>query len=260
MKDGGLIFGYHAVRTALAEHPRRVERIWLARGQRDGRTRRLVALARKEGIPFHQVPREALDRLARGIQHQGIGARVAEVELLSEEEMIARLSPDDLVLVLDGVEDPRNLGAIVRSAAAFGAAGIFLPALRSCGLTPVVARTAQGGLDLVPVARAGNLARLLETLQDRGFRPVALDPRGAVAPWEADLSGGLCLVAGGEGRGIRPGVLARCPVRVRIPIRPEVGSLNVSVAVGAVLGEVARQRGMAGGGGEPPAGKEHESA
>ncbi len=249
MSEGGLVFGYHAVRTALEQHPRRVERVWLARGQRDGRTRRLVTLARRAGVPYHQVPREALDRLARGVSHQGVGARVAEIDLLGEDELIARLSPSSVVLVLDGVEDPRNLGAIVRSAAAFGADGIFLPAMHSCGLSPVVARTAQGGLEMVPVARAGNLGRLLESLQERGIVPIALDPEGAVAPWEADLRGAACLVVGGEGRGIRRGVLARCPVRVRIPIRPEIGSLNVSVAAGIVLAEAARQRGGPAGAG-----------
>ncbi len=245
--SGGLVFGYHAVRTALEQHPRRVERLWLARGQRDGRTRRLVALARRAGVPYHQVPREALDRLARGGNHQGVGARVAEIELLAAEELIALLSPGALVLALDGVEDPRNLGAIVRSAAAFGAGGIFLPAMHSCGLSPVVSRTAQGGLDLVPVARAGNLGRLLDSLRDGGLTPVALDPRGDLLPWQADLRGGVCLVVGGEGRGIRRGVLARCPVRVRIPIREEIGSLNVSVAAGILLAEAARQRGTPGG-------------
>ncbi len=257
MSEGGLVFGYHAVRTALEQHPRRVERLWLARGQRDGRTRRLVALARRAGVPYHQVPREALDRLARGVNHQGVGARVAEVELLAEGELLARLSPESLVLVLDGVEDPRNLGAIVRSAAAFGADGIFLPAMHSCGLSPVVSRTAQGGLEMVPVARAGNLGRLLETLQEKEITPVALDPEGAVAPWEADLSGATCLVVGGEGRGIRRGVLSRCPVRVRIPIREEIGSLNVSVATGIVLAEAARQRGEPGTDGPAPGSPEN---
>ncbi len=238
----GLALGYHAVRTALETQPKRVERLLLARGQRDHRTQHLVRLAEEHHVPFQQTPREALDRLAAGLQHQGVIAKLAGAELLTEDELLARLPENALVMVLDGVQDPRNLGAILRSAAALGAHGVFLPGHRSAGLSPAAVRTAAGAVELVPIARAGNVSLLLETLEAAGLTPVALDVRGAVPPWEADLRGGIALVAGGEEKGIRPSVLERCPVRVRIPVASEVGSLNVSVAVGVVLAEATRQR------------------
>ncbi len=238
----GMAFGFHAVRTALTHSPRRVERLLLSRGAEDGRVRHLVALAREAGVPFQEVPKEALDRLSDSVRHQGVAARLAGADLLPAEELLDALPDDALVVVLDGIEDPRNIGAILRSAAAFGAAGVFLPIHHSAGLSPAAIKTAAGAIDLVPVARAGNVSRLLEELADRGLTAVALDPESGVPPWEAPLAGPIALVAGGEESGIRPTVAARCPVRVRIPIRDEVGSLNVSVAVGIVLAEARRQR------------------
>ncbi len=238
----GLTFGFHAVRTALEQHPKRVERVLLARDLKDGRVRQIIALARGGGVPFQAIPRQALERLAQGLPHQGVAARLSGADLLDEEDLLERLPDRAIVIVLDGVQDPRNLGAILRTAAGFGAAGVFLPGHRAAGLSPAAARTAAGGLDLVPVARAGNLSRLLERLADRGVTPVALDARGGRPPWESPLEGPIALVAGNEEKGVRPSVLEACPVRVWIPIRPELGSLNVSVAVGIVLAEACRQR------------------
>lgn len=235
--------GFHAARTALEQSPRRVERLLLARGRRDERIRRLVGLAREVGVPFQQVPKEALDRMAGGSVHQGVVARLASADLLTEAELLGRLGPASLVVVIDGVSDPRNVGAIARSLAAFGGDGLFLPGHRAASLGPGAARTAAGALELLPVARAGNLPRLLEKLADQSITPVALDPGAGSSPWEVDLTGAVALVAGGEERGIRPSVLERCPVRARLPIRPEIGSLNVAVAVGALLSEAVRQRG-----------------
>ncbi len=242
----GLAFGFHAVRTALELNPRKVEKLILARAQRDDRTRRLVALARKGKVPYQQVPRDAIDRLAGGINHQGVAARISAAELLEAGELIESLPEQALLIALDEVSDPRNVGAILRTAAAVGVHGLFLPGHRSAGLTPAVGRTAQGGLDLVPVARAGNLSQMLRTLREEGFPAVALDVRSGVPFWEVDLSGGVVLVAGSEDKGVRPGVLKECPLRVQIPIRAEIASLNVSVAMGIVLAEAARQR--SGGG------------
>lgn len=238
----GLALGYHAVRTALEQTPRRVERVMFARGYHDTRTRRLVSLARDAGIPYSQVPKEALDRLAGGMRHQGIAARLAEAELLTASELIERQPDNPLLIVIDGVSDPRNLGAILRTAAAVGVTGLFLPGHRSAGLGPAVRRTSQGGVDLVPVARAGNLSRLLEELGDEGLETIALEPEGGTPYWEAPLAGPAVLVAGAEEKGIRPSVLSRCRVRANIPVRPEIGSLNVSVAMGILLAEAARQR------------------
>ncbi len=238
----GMVFGFQSVRTTLKVSPRKVERVLLERGRRDARTREIVNLAREANVPFQQVPTAALDRLAGAIRHQGIGARVAGAELLDADEVIETLPSDALVLLLDGVEDPRNVGAVLRSAAGFGVSAVFLPEWRSAGLGPAAARTAAGGLELVPVARAGNSAHLLERLAQEGFRVIALEPEGGSVPWETDLKGRVALVAGGEEKGVRPGVAKKCQERVRIPIRPEIGSLNVSVAVAVVLAEAIRQR------------------
>ena len=239
----GVVVGFHPVRTAFELHPRKIERLLLARGQRDHRTQQLVKLAEEHHVPYQQVPKEALDRLADGAQHQGVAAKLSGAELLGEDELIDKLPENALALVVDGVQDPRNLGAILRTAAAMGVDGVFLPGHRTVGVSPAATRTAAGGIEIVPVARAGNVGQLLERLQDAGYQIVALDVRDGVPPWKATLTGPLVLVAGGEEKGIRPSVLERCAARVTIPMRELVGSLNVSVAVGIVLGETARQRG-----------------
>jgi 23S rRNA (guanosine2251-2'-O)-methyltransferase len=238
-----LACGFHDVRTALKRSPRRVERLMLARGQRDGRTRELVGLARDAGIPFREVPKGALDRVTGGANHQGVAARLASADLLELDELLEAAGPDPLLVVLDEVTDPHNVGAVVRSAAGFGARGLILPAFSSAGLSPVVRRVASGGLELVPVARAGNLARALERLREADIRPIALDAAAAADFREVSWRGGVALVAGSEEKGIRPSVAKRCAEGVRIPVAADLGSLNVSVAVGIVLAEAARQRG-----------------
>lgn len=238
----GVACGFHDVRTALKVSPRRVERLLLARGQRDGRTHELVKLAREAGVPFREVPRDALDRMTGRVNHQGVAARVAEKELLELEELIGQAGTDPLLVVLDEVTDTQNVGAILRSAAAFGVSGLVLPSFSSAGLSPAVRRVASGGLELVPVARAGNLGRALEELDQAGIRAVALDAEAETSYWGASWQGPLAIVAGSEDRGIRPSVGKRCAGRVSIPIDARVGSLNVSVAVGIVLAEAARQR------------------
>jgi len=239
----GLACGYHAVRTALQRTPARVERVLLARGQTDDRTRRIAALCRTHHVPFGQVPREALDRLARGVRHQGIVARLSGIDLIPLEGLLERLPRPALLVALDGVVDPRNLGAIARGAAGLGAGGLLLPARGSAGFTPAAMKTAAGAASILPVARVTNLGRALDRLAEEGLRAVALDPSGGEPPWRIDLQGPVVLVAGGEERGVRPSVRSRCERAVTIPVRPEIGSLNVAGAVTAVLLEAVRQRG-----------------
>ncbi len=237
----GLACGFHAVRMVLSESPGRVEKILLARGQHDQRTRRLVAMAREAGVAFQQVPSEALERLAAGVQHQGMVAKLAGKALLEASDLIAALGEEALVVLVDGVEDPRNLGAIIRSAAALGVDGMFLPRNRTTGLSPAASKTAAGGLELLPVARAGNSGQLLDRLADRDFEVAALDPDGDRTLWEAEFGRKTVIVVGGEAKGVRSSLRERCTQRIRIPIHPAVGSLNVSVAVGILLAEYRRQ-------------------
>ncbi|RMG49175.1 MAG: RNA methyltransferase [Acidobacteria bacterium] len=237
-----LAVGFQAVRSALERTPARVERVLLARGQRDARTRLIVALCRERGVPFGPAPREALDRLAGGVVHQGLIARLSGTDLIALDELIDRLPERPLLVALDGVVDPRNLGAVVRSAAGLGAAGVLIPGHGSAGMTPAAVKTAAGAAALVPIARASNLGRALDRLAEEGIEAVALDTEGAAAPWEVDLTRSIVLVAGGEQKGIRPGVRRRCPAGVTVPLEPGVGSLNVAAAVTAVLAEARRQR------------------
>ncbi len=244
--DGGANWavGYHAVRTALELHSERVEKLMLSRDLDGGRARHLIALAREKRIPFQQVPPEALTRVAgSSVQHQGVAARMAAAPMSPAEDLLDRLGSDALVVLLDGVEDPRNLGAVLRSAAGFGVAAVFVPDRRSAPLSPAAVRTAAGGAELVPVGRAHNLGQLIDRLRERGFRVMALDVQQAEPLWQADWTGPIALVAGGEEKGVRPSIRSRCDAAVLIPVIPQIGSLNVSVAVGIALSEATRQRG-----------------
>lgn len=240
--DEGYAVGYHPVRTILERHPERVERLLLARDADAARAKHLIALAHDRRIPFQQVPGEAIARIAGELNHQGIAAKVSPVEMVPAEELIAALTGAPLVVVLDGVEDPRNLGAVLRSAAGFGVGGLFIPDRRAAGLTPAAVRTAAGGAEIVPVGRTHNIGQLLDKLLEAEFRLVALDPAAEAPIWEVDLRGRVALVAGGEEKGVRPTVMRRCQQRASIPIAASIGSLNVSVAVGIVLAEATRQR------------------
>jgi 23S rRNA (guanosine2251-2'-O)-methyltransferase len=158
----------------------------------------------------------------------------------------AARAPAGLLVALDGIDDPRNLGAVIRTAAAAGAHGVLLGTEGTVGITPAVAKTAAGALDYVPIVREARLARRLLGLKANGFRVVALDPRSSRL-WDAEsYRGGVVLLAGGESRGLRRGLLGVADVRVALPLASRVESLNVSVAVGAVLYEVVRQRGKTG--------------
>jgi len=206
----------------------------------------LLRAARAAGVPVTHLPKEVLARKtgSRAV-HQGVAALVAPVAYADAEDVcgVAASSPAGLLLVLDGIEDPRNLGAVIRTAAAAGAHGVLLGTEETVGITPAVAKTAAGALERIPIAREPKLGRRLESLKSRGFRVVALDPRSERL-WDAEsYRGRVVVVAGGEARGLRRGLLEAADTRVALPLAGGIESLNVSVAVGAVLYEVVRQRG-----------------
>ncbi len=251
MKNGRIetLFGVHPVMETLRAGRRRVEQIHVAVGRQDRRVREILSLASKKKVPVARVPREALDRLAGGGVHQGVVARVSGSGPVSVEEILATAGSRPFFLILDQVEDPRNLGAILRTAAAGRVDGVFLPSHGSASLTPAVAKSSAGHSERVRVAVAGNLVSLMQKLKEKGIWVVGLD-QGARTPWtEFDYSLPLALVLGGEGQGIRRLVREHCDVLVGIPLAPEVDSLNVSVAAGIALFEVVRQRGGRGPGG-----------
>jgi len=234
--------GIHAVREALASG-RSLERIVIARGRHGERVEELVRMARERGVPVRFEDRVQLDRMAGRAEHQGVVAVSAAKRAASLEELVAGAAPDALLVLLDGIEDPRNLGAIARSALAAGAAGLVIAERRAAGLTDTASRAAAGALEHLPVARAGNMARAMESLKEAGWWLVGLDERAEKPHTEQDFTGRVALVLGGEGKGLHDLVRKRCDFLVAIPTAGPVRSLNVSVAAGIVLFEAVRQRG-----------------
>jgi 23S rRNA (guanosine2251-2'-O)-methyltransferase len=235
--------GIHAVREAL-ESGRALERIVVARGRHGDRIEELVRSAREHGVPVRFEERAQLDRLAGTAQHQGVVALAGAKKAASFEDLMAAAKNGNagLLVLLDGVEDPHNLGAVIRSALASGASGVVLPERRAAGLNETVARAAAGALEHLPVARVVNLARSMEELKEAGYWLVGLDEHAPKNYTEVDLTGAIAIVLGGEGEGLHELVKKRCDFLVSIPTTGPVRSLNVSVAAGIVLFEAVRQR------------------
>src|SRR5436309_3971603 len=247
--DSTHLYGVAPVLEALRAGTRTIDRITIAEGARHNRLRELIELARKNGVPVHHAPRTELARLVGAdANHQGVVATVAAASYADADELLDalahRVGTNDppLAVVLDGVEDPRNLGAILRTVECVGAHGVFVPERRAVGLTETVAKAAAGALEYVPVARAANVARLIEELKGRGVWTVGTAADAATSYDEWDWTQPCALLLGGEGEGLRRLVRERCDVLVRIPLRGHVESLNVSVAAGVVLYEAVRQR------------------
>lgn len=236
------------VLEALRAGTRPVERVTIAEGAHEGRLRELFELTRAANVPVRRVPRAELQRMAAGANHQGIVATIAAARYHPADELLdalaARIGTDEppLAIVLDGVEDPRNLGAIIRTAECAGAHAVFVPERRAAGLTETVAKAAAGALEYVAVARATNLARLVEEFKRRGIWTVGTSAEAGVDYTDWDWSQPCALFLGGEGAGLRRLVRESCDVLVRVPLRGHIESLNVSVAAGVVLYEAVRQR------------------
>lgn len=197
--------------------------------------------ARDLGAVIARSPRSVLDRLAGGAVHQGILGRLAEGRLVEMEDILAGAASPALLILADGVEDPRNLGALIRSAAAAGCDGVLLPERRSAGLTPTTAKAAAGALARVPIGRVKNVQRALESLAESGIWTVGLEA-GAKPLWTLDLARPTCIVVGGEGRGLSRLARERCDQLGGIPLQRGVESLNTSVAAAIALFEAVRQR------------------
>lgn len=232
--------GVHAVLEALAERPGEILELWVADGIAAGTRRSVEEAAGRARVKVKRQARQRLDEALPGVTHQGVGARLAEVEYAELTEVIA--ARPGLVVLLDGVEDPRNLGAILRSAWAFDAGAVVIPKHRAVGLTPAAVKAAAGGAEHVPVARVANSSRALEALKAAGYWVYGAAGEAEIPLGEARISAPAVLVFGGEGKGIRPAVRAACDVLYRIPMRPGVDSLNVSVAVGVVLSRLYESR------------------
>jgi len=241
-----ILFGLHAVVEALEAGKRTIDRVLVSRESGGHNLGRLLRAARAADVPVTHLPKEVLARKtgSRAV-HQGVAALVAPVAYADVDHVCAEagLAATGLLVVVDGIEDPRNLGAVIRTAAAAGAHGVLLGTEETVGITPAVAKTAAGALERIPIAREPKLGSRLLSLKSRGFRVVALDPRSDRL-WDAEsYRGRIVVVAGGEARGLRRGLLEAADARVALPLAGGIESLNVSVAVGAVLYEVVRQRG-----------------
>ncbi|HEY8055679.1 MAG TPA: 23S rRNA (guanosine(2251)-2'-O)-methyltransferase RlmB [Terriglobales bacterium] len=232
--------GIHAVREALrAGTPLRF--VAITGERQDARVRELVELARAAGVAVRREPAAALDRLAQGERHQGVVAMAAARPLLALEDLLAD-APRKLLLACDGIEDPHNLGAILRAACGAGVDGVLLPARRSASLTAAVERVSAGAAEHVRVAQVGNLAQALEKCKAAGWWTVGLEGEAGASLWEYDFSTPTVLVIGAEGHGLHALIRQRCDVRLRIPLAPGVDSLNAATAAAVALFEVARQR------------------
>lgn len=243
MSETRQLFGFHAVTARLRAHPDSVRTIYVAAARHDRRARELAERAQAAGIAVHSVDEGRLDALAGHGRHQGVVALVTgEVATQTLDEVLDGLSEPALLLVLDGVTDPHNLGACLRSADAFGAQAVIVPKDRAAGVNATVAKVASGAADTVPVISVTNLARTLRELKERGVWIVGADADGKESMFDADLAGPLAWVLGAEGAGLRRLTRELCDRLVRIPVHGTVASLNVSVAAGVCLFATRQQR------------------
>ncbi len=243
-EDREYLYGIHPVLEALRSGSRPIERILVAREPAGGRIGAVLKEARKEGIPVSRLPKEGLARKAgRQAVHQGVVAVVAGVTYCPLEDLIVRSREGaGLMVLLSGAEDPRNIGAVLRTACAAGADGVLLAGERSAGVTPAAVKTSAGTAGNIQVARESRPVRGIRALREAGFRIVGLSHRGKKSWDNVDYTGPVALVAGGEGRGLSRSVAKECDDLVALPLEKSVESLNLSVAVAVLLYEVVRQR------------------
>ncbi len=233
--------GFHAVEEALAAG-RALDRLVIARGRHGERVAALVQLAKSRGVPVRFEGRAQLDRLAGTREHQGVAALAAAKLAVPLEDLLRANDRSGLLILLDGIEDPHNLGAIVRTALAAGARAVVIPERRAAGLSDTVERASAGALAHLPIARVKNLVRAMEEIKRAGYWLVGLDERAEKNYTDVDLKVPIGIVLGREGEGLHELTRKRCDFLVSLPTRGPVRSLNVSVAAGIMLFEVVRQR------------------
>jgi 23S rRNA (guanosine2251-2'-O)-methyltransferase len=243
MAQTRLLFGFHAVMARLRARPDSVREVYLDAGRHDPRARDLLALAQQHGVRVVGVDDRRLEGLAKGERHQGVVASAEALDpRLDLPGLLEQVRGPALLLLLDGVTDPHNLGACLRTADAMGVDGLILPKDRSVGLTGTVAKVASGAADSVPVITVTNLARAMEELKEAGVWLMGAAEEADQSLLDTDLTGPVGWVLGAEGQGLRRLTRERCDALVRIPMFGQVESLNVSVAAALCLYETRRQR------------------
>ena len=238
-----VLYGIHAVEEALRARSRSLDHVEVAKERQDQRLQAVIDRAREEGVSVRFVPRDQLDRLARNKSHQGVVAVVAGREYAQTDELLRKgNSTRTFIVVLDGIEDPHNLGALIRTADGAGATGIIIPERRAAAVNATVARTSAGASEHVKIARVVNMARTLDELKKSNVWIVGLDEHGEKTYEQIDYNMDCAIVLGAEGSGLHDLVRKKCDYLVSIPMLGRVASLNVSVAGAVVMYEVARQR------------------
>ncbi len=242
------IYGLAPVLEALRARRRQIHKILIAAGAHQSRLNELVETARRASVALEKRDRRALDELTGGANHQGVVALIAPLNkknaYVEAETILDSMGDPPLIALLDGIEDPHNLGAILRTCECAGVDGVFIPEHRAASLNETVAKTSAGAVEYVRIARVTNLVPLIDDLKDRGLWVVGVEGGTENIYSDFDLKVPLAVVLGSEGKGIRRLVREKCDAIVSIPMRGKINSLNVSVAAGVVLFEVIRQRGM----------------
>jgi 23S rRNA (guanosine2251-2'-O)-methyltransferase len=239
-----VIYGINPVLETLRNKGSDIRKVILAEGRRGGGAAKILELAAARGVAVDTLRREELDRRAGTAAHQGVLCLCGEFAYASLENLVANRHPafpGSLVLLLDGIEDPQNLGSLIRSAHCFGANGVVIPRDRAAGITPAVIKASAGAAGHIPVARVVNLTHAIDILKEKGFWVYGADAGADTELGSARFEGDIGLVMGSEGKGIRPLVRKHCDILVSIPLFGKVDSLNVSVAAGILLHEIRRQ-------------------
>lgn len=247
MSKSEIVFGLHSVQALLKSAPQRVLELYCLQGRGDQRLQKLLKIAEAEGMSVQTMGRAKLDALSEGENHQGVVARCRPGEVHDEAfllRLLESLGHTPLLLVLDGVTDPHNLGACLRSAEAAGVDAVIAPKDKSAGLSPVARKVASGAAEVLPFVPVTNLARTLKKLQDAGVWLVGAAGEADATLYQADLKGPIALVMGAEGEGLRRLTRETCDYLIKIPMAGSVSSLNVSVAAGICLFEAVRQRSL----------------
>lgn len=236
------LWGRNVVLETLSAGRWEILELYLVDTLEKGLLAEVQALARVRNVPVRIEPVEVLEKYCHTQEHQGLLARMAEYPYCGESELIGSLSGPSLVMILDGIQDPYNFGAILRSAEIFGAQAVFIPLAGQVGVTSMVARSSAGAVNRLPIARVESLEETIGSLQDRGIIVVAASEKAETALGEHDFNKPVAIIVGNEGRGVSPGLLERCDRTLRIPQMGSIGSLNAAVAAGIFLYEAARQR------------------
>ena len=244
MKNTNLQYGIHAITSVLENAPEKIKQLWLKQGRDDKKLKHIARLAEGAGVPVQQVPQKALDKLINA-RHQGVIAEVMAGKGYTENDLPSLLAAamEPFVLILDGVEDPHNLGACLRSADAAGVTVVIAPKDKAVGITPTVSKVACGATETVPFIQVTNLARSMQWLKEQGIWIYGAAGEAEQTLYQAKFNGPLAIAMGAEGKGLRRLTRENCDYLIKIPMVGTVESLNVSVATGVCLFEVLRQKG-----------------